>query len=160
MQLLCLHFAEALFMGLEAKVCPLNGLFSLLIIEWLYEMLWMICRVGWLLAWSSPSRFKHKISCFRFLPQAGRPVRYARNSFNLMRASETGLKFNNQTPFKVALRYSFAANRDKCNPELSLLNLLHFTRTVWEHASPCVPFVAFLHVFASKQHESCASSKD
>lgn len=73
---------------------------------------------------------------------------------------ETGLKLNSQTPFKVTSRDSFAANRDKCNPELSLLNLLHFTRTVWEHASPCVPFVAFLQVFASKQHESCASSKD
>ncbi len=36
MQLLCLHFAEALFMGLEAKVCPFYGLFSWKIIEWLY----------------------------------------------------------------------------------------------------------------------------
>lgn len=72
----------------------------------------------------------HKICCFRFLPQAGRPVHHARNSSDWMSASETGLKFYNRTPFKVALRDSFAANREKCNPELSLLNLLHFTRTV------------------------------
>lgn len=121
MQLLCLHFAEALFMGLEAKVCPFYGLFFM-------ENNWMIVLdalndfQGWVVAGLIISLYfqTHKICCFRFLPQAGRPVRYARNSSNWIRASEAGLEFYNRTPFNVALHDSFAANRDKCNPELSL----------------------------------------
>ncbi len=77
---------------------------------------------GWVVAGLIISLFfqTHEICCFGFLPQAGRPVRYARNSTNWIRASEAGLDFYNRTPFNAALHDSFAANRDKCNPELSL----------------------------------------
>lgn len=77
---------------------------------------------GWVVAGLIISLYfqTHEICCFRFLPQAGRPVRYARNSTNWIRASVAGLDFYNRTLFNVALHDSFAANRDKCNPELSL----------------------------------------
>ncbi len=77
---------------------------------------------GWVVAGLIISLYfqTHEICCFRVLPQAGRSVRYTRNSSNWICASEAGLKFYNRTPFNVALHDSFAANRDKCNPELSL----------------------------------------
>lgn len=68
MQLLCLHFAEALFMGLEAKVCPFYGLFfidddnRMFLLDALNYL-----KGWWLLAWSSPSNFKHtKSAAFAF----------------------------------------------------------------------------------------------